>query len=514
MRAILPLALAVVLAACGSPQDRGTCGTSNDCPVGQYCARTGNGNVCWPDAVAPVVSGVSVTCAASPCLRDSSLQVVATITDDAEVLDARVTLDVGGPPVPLTRSGSTWTATLPLRSFPFDYFSHGVVATVTARDGARNEASLDASGVTTVTRLRWETQLSATLSPLAVNSAGLLALPASNGMTFVLTWDGEMVASVLTGTNPQQPTAAMASGQSFWVANNGGFVDELSDSGSGWAAIPRASTGDGLRASLALMSNGTVVAVSDTGVVYAVTSVTKNSSPLASFTLGAVVDVTDAIFAVAGGSAYRLSMSGGIPVTTWSSPVGLGGTVLDPIACTTALLAVANTVSAGIVRTVSSVGDAELDVSTAAPAGGPVYLADLSILVPEQTKTVSRFTSTGAAFPGWQKPDLGAAARTPLVMTGNAPFVVPTARGAVHALRSDGSIAWSGQLSTGTAALQPGNLHTYDPTPGEELSLAYFAGSDGWLHAVIVDGKLDGAAPWPKAFHDPANTNRAGAQPW
>ncbi len=84
----------------------------------------------------------------------------------------------------------------------------------------------------------------------------------------------------------------------------------------------------------------------------------------------------------------------------------------------------------------------------------------------------------------------------------------------VHALRADGTVAWSGQLSAGTAALQPGNLFTYDATPGEELSLAYFAGSDGWLHAVIVDGRLDGAAPWPKAFHDPANTNRAGAQPW
>jgi hypothetical protein len=153
-------------------------------------------------------------------------------------------------------------------------------------------------------------------------------------------------------------------------------------------------------------------------------------------------------------------------------------------------------------------------VSTATPSGGPALLSDSSILVPEQTKTLSRWTSTGAAFPGWQKPDLGGAARTPLVMTGAAPFVVPTAKGALHALRADGSIAWTGQLSAGTAALQPGNLHTYDATPGAELSLAYFAGSDGWLHAVIVDGRLDGAAPWPKAFHDPANTNRAGAQPW
>ncbi len=118
----------------------------------------------------------------------------------------------------------------------------------------------------------------------------------------------------------------------------------------------------------------------------------------------------------------------------------------------------------------------------------------------------------GAAFPGWQKPDLGGATRTPLVVTAQVPFIVPTAKGALHALRSDGTIAWSGQLSSGTAALQPGNIYTPPTEPtGAELSTAYFAGSDGFLHAVIVDGKLDASAPWPKAFHDPRNTNRAGA---
>jgi len=430
------------------------------------------------------------------------------------VLDAHVTLDVGGSPVRLVRSGATWTANVPLKAFPFDYFSHGVVATVTARDGARNQASLDASEVTTVSRLQWKVQISASLAPLAVNVAGLIAVPANNGKTYLLSWDGEFLGSVQTGSNLQQPTAAMASGESFWVANDAGLVDEISNPGTGWTSSQKAATGDALRASLALMSNGTVVAVSDAGVVYAISSVIKNSSPLSPFTIGAVIDPSDAIFTVAGGSAYRLALSAGIPVPTWSSPVGLGGTVLDPIACSTALLVVANTVGGGVAKTVTSVGDPELGASTGTPTSGPAYLSDFSVLVPEQTKTLSRWTSTGNAFSGWQTPDLGGAARTPLVMTGSAPFVVSTAKGAVHALRADGSIAWSGQLSTGTAALQPGNIHTYDSTPGSERSLAYFAGADGWLHAVIIDGKLDGAAPWPKAFHDPANTNRAGAQPW
>lgn len=94
------------------------------------------------------------------------------------------------------------------------------------------------------------------------------------------------------------------------------------------------------------------------------------------------------------------------------------------------------------------------------------------------------------------------------------PFVVPTDVGVIDVLRRDGTVAWSGQLSSGTASLQPGNIYTPPTEPaGAELSTAYFAGSDGVLHAVIVDGKLDASAPWPKAFHDPRNTNRAGPQP-
>ena len=198
MRAtLLSIAAAVLAAACGAPGERAGCAASPDCPAGQYCARTPDGSVCWADAVPPVVSSVTVTCAA-PCLRDSSLHVEATISDDAEVLDASVALDVGGPAVPLARAGTgaTWTADLPLRRFPFDHFSHGVVATVTARDGARNEASLDAGGVTTVTRLRWVAQFNSATSPLAVNASGVLAVPANDGRTYLLTWDGNFVASV------------------------------------------------------------------------------------------------------------------------------------------------------------------------------------------------------------------------------------------------------------------------------------------------------------------------------
>ncbi|HEX9307498.1 MAG TPA: hypothetical protein VF894_08405 [Anaeromyxobacter sp.] len=135
-------------------------------------------------------------------------------------------------------------------------------------------------------------------------------------------------------------------------------------------------------------------------------------------------------------------------------------------------------------------------------------------MVPEKGNILSRWTAAGMSFAPWQTPDLGGAPRTPLVLAAVAPFVVSTAKGDVHALHADGTIAWSGKLSAGTAALQPGNIYTPPGQPADSvLSTAYFAGADGVLHAVIVDGALDGAAPWPKAFHDPRNTNRAGPQP-
>ena len=70
------------------------------------------------------------------------------------------------------------------------------------------------------------------------------------------------------------------------------------------------------------------------------------------------------------------------------------------------------------------------------------------------------------------------------------------------------------KLSTAGAALQPANIYTPPGQPaGAVMSTAYVSGADGKLYAVIVDGQLDTSAPWPKAFHDPRNTNNAGTRP-
>jgi hypothetical protein len=525
--AITSILLAAVLTACGSVHDRAACGASTDCPAGQYCARTSDGNVCWADAVPPVVSAVTVTCdpvvVGSTCLRDGVLHVRATITDDKEVLGADVHLDVGGAPVPLARvAGNVWGADVQLARVPFGFFDHAVVATVTARDGARNTASLEPAGATTVTRHLWQTPLGAGLASPAVSSTGVLAVSANNGRVHLLSWDGSYVGSVeLAIGTPQLVTAPTSIGDSFWVGADDGHVYELLSSGGIWGAISRASTGGPVRGSVASTSTGTVIAAAydsggSGGVVFAVTQTTAKNGPPVGLPIGVgpVVDATDGIYAVAVGSVRRYSLNGGFPTDAWGGVTSVDGTVSSPLACTSVLVATANTLSAGIVRSVDASGDPQHIATTAFSSGGAAVLSDGSIVVPEQTRTLSRWTAAGAAYPGWQKPDLGGATNTPLVVTSLTPLIVPTAKGALYALRADGTIAWSGQLSAGTASLQPGNIYTRPgQTPGQELSTAYFAGSDGVLHAVIVDGALDASAPWPKAFHDPRNTNRAGAQP-
>jgi outer membrane protein assembly factor BamB len=98
-----------------------------------------------------------------------------------------------------------------------------------------------------------------------------------------------------------------------------------------------------------------------------------------------------------------------------------------------------------------------------------------------------------------------------VLSSASATLLVPTAGGKVYAFRDDGTPVWSHELDA--TALRAPNIHTPSGQTTPVMSTAYFAASNGRLYAVIVDGQLDAAAPWPKAFHDPRNTNRAGPQP-
>jgi len=514
----LAIIFAALAAACGSVHDRAECSASTDCPSGSYCSRTTDGNVCWPDAVPPGVSGVTVTCPV-PCLRDSVLRVEANVADDAEVLGAEVALDIGGPPVAMTPDAGKWVANVALREFPFDYVEHAVTVTVTARDGARNPASANGSAIS-VTRVRFEKALDSgvfSLTAPAVMPDGTVVAAGTNGKVYFVPWDGAGLTSVAVGAG-QITAAPLVLDASVWIGSEDNFVYELVTTSPGtWQSSVRTDdTGGRVLGSLALTSDNRVLAATESGFVYAITSTGyKSGTSLLPFSIGPIVDFLS-IFAVSGGSVKKLRVNLGAtePDPAFASTIGFP--VAMPLAFAGGILTTVSTGSEGLLKRVGTTGgDPENLATTGIPSSGLAVLSDGSIVVPELTKHVSRWTTQGAPFPSWQTPDLGGAARTPLVLDDpSAPFVVSTAKGAVHALRPDGTIAWTGQIAATNIALQPGNIYTPPgQPPGQILSTAFFAGADGVLRAVIVDGALDATAPWPKAFHDPRNTNRAGPQP-
>jgi hypothetical protein len=157
--------------------------------------------------------------------------------------------------------------------------------------------------------------------------------------------------------------------------------------------------------------------------------------------------------------------------------------------------------------------DAALVTNLPGSQSGIVILSDGSVVVGTGESALTRPN----ASPGsWRDSEaLEGIPRTPLVLTGPAPsLLVTTSTGRIFSIRqSDGSVAWGQTISATNAPLQPPNVSTSAGQSGRPLSTAYVAGEDGKLYAVIVDGELDTSAPWPKAFHDPRNTNNAGTQP-
>jgi hypothetical protein len=514
--AILSLVLAFAL-GCGSPKDRGACGVSTDCAAGTYCARTRDGGVCWPDTVSPTVSNVAVSCG-TPCLRDGTLHVTADVADDAEVLGADAIVGLATTVVvPMSWTGMRWAADVQLAAHAFPEFERGVHVTVIGRDGARNTASLDAAGVTTVTRLRFQRPLApgVALGSPAVMSDGTVVVASANRAYFV-SWDGTSVASTVVGTS-SITAAPLVQGSSVWIGSGDHTVCELREDAGVWSSSPRVDTQSAIAGWLATTGDGHVLAATASGFVYAVTSIAQASGaqiPTSSFDLGPVTESTnDSIFVVSGGSVFKLRLAGGATQldNAFVSTVGLP--VLIPAAFDSGLIVAVSNGTVGLLKRIgASGGDPQHLATTAQPSGGPAIHGDGSLLIPEKTRTLSRWTSSGAQYSGWSIPDLLGWPTTPLILIGPWPFVVSTSTGTVTALNPDGTIGWSRNITS--SSLQPGNIYTPPrQLPGNTLSTAYFAGADGYLHAVIVDGALDASAPWPKAFHDPRNTNRAGPQP-
>jgi hypothetical protein len=526
---ITPVLLAAALAGCGSVHDRAGCSASTDCRAGQYCAHTSDGNVCWDDAVKPTVSAVTVACLdpvvdGSTCLRDGVLRVDATIADDHEVLGADVQLDVGGAPIPMARvagTSSRWRADVRLATAPFPAFDASLVATVVARDGARNTANASVPP-THVTRLRWAYDAAAPISAPAVMADGTVILGLSKLSLQILAvrrdgtkaWETTPGSRFITATPTVGDRAiwvnddrtvyaidpisavtlsgvgvAMDVPTTAWLATRSEPTKEWAFVGSGTGRIGAAST---------VASEYARSGLGDPCTTGPVTSADGNTIYVAA-TASLV-------------STLRAFSFDGAFTPKWSANIGMN--VTAPLAVDDLGRIWAGSQDAKLTRTTPSglTGDPVVVATlTGSATDSPVLLAGGDVVIGDLSGVLHRFTSAGVQV--WASPpNLEAAVLAPLVLSGgDAQFVVPTKAGRVYAVRSDGSPMWFGNLD-GTE-LRAGNIYTAPGQQGSVVSTAYFSGANGKLYAIIVDGALDAAAPWPKAFHDPRNTNRAGAQP-
>jgi hypothetical protein len=168
------------------------------------------------------------------------------------------------------------------------------------------------------------------------------------------------------------------------------------------------------------------------------------------------------------------------------------------------ILALTSPAGAGALLSIEADGIPTTLASPDVPADGPVVLANNDVVVPEKGKTLSAWTSAGALR--WRSVALPGAPLTPLALTGADALIVADARGNLTALDAAGQVRWTTQLAPAAIPLRAPNLFT---PAGLDRSTGYFPAANGKLYAVILDGRLDPAAPWPKAFHDPQNTGNS-----
>jgi putative pyrroloquinoline-quinone-binding quinoprotein len=535
MKRILRLLVVAAALACKPTSDNDHCNVSTDCPIGQYCAASANGGHCTPDAVAPTVSGVTASCTPAPCLRDSVLHVEAIVSDDKEVLEASVSVDLDPTQkFPLSSSGGLWIADVPLRVFPFDAFTGEVVPTVSVRDGARNSSAPASGAGVPLTRLKWTYTAGVALTSPAVMSDGTVVVGGINGILYFVAADGTE-AQVPLGVGTGQITVAPSIGQhAIWVGSEDGNLYAVTLKGTyvlpnvggflgapikGSVAVTAAVDKDTAFATNTLFDNTGVIAVA-TSVATGPRQFDLTFSP-DGFTGGPVIAVDGHIHALsipfAGGHAtlrsFTLSEMPLVCVASWTAGLGRASAVPLAIDAGGGIMSaddfnfVLNRTVPGPAPVVTTVGDYKV-----IPSDSAVVAANGDVIAGDAGGTVHRFGPKGEV---WSVPPvLGSTVFGPLVLTGTtAPFIVPSNVGKVYALAENGTIKWQGALPS-AAYLRAGNIFTpSSQPPGPTMSLAYFSSGNGHLYAVIVDGRLDGSSPWPKAFHDPRNTNHAGPQP-
>jgi hypothetical protein len=522
MRRLVPVSILALAAACGAAERASRCTISTDCPVGQACVAAEGERVCWADATPPRTSGVVASCGIDPCLRDGTLHVEATVTDDREVLDAsvRVSLDPSRS-FPMSRaSGETWVADVPLRELPLAAVEATVTPTVTARDGARTASvPVDGSAVG-VTRVKAAIVLGAAgfnPSPAALLEDGTVVIGGPTAKIYFVKPDGS-VSSLAVGTGQFAMGTPAVGTRAIWVGSEDGWLYGVKLDGTGKLTDVGVNTQGAVKNGVAVLSlsgKEAGFAASASGRVGSASTIgleRTTTAAIDAYTIGVVLDRQGRAHAATVNSAVttrRCYPFDGLAFGDSCGASTIGVNVSAPLAVD------------GSDAVWSGSQDNKLYVSSTAEAvatlpgsiiDSPVVLSGGDIVVGDDTGVLHRLTATGAAV--WPTPpNLGAPVLAPLVLRGaEAVLIVPTRTGKVAALRADGSKVWEATLGPGE--LRTGNVYTPPGQPaGHVVSTVYFPSTDGQLHALLVDGELDTAAPWPKAFHDARNTNNAGTLP-
>jgi outer membrane protein assembly factor BamB len=459
------------------------------------------------DVDPPALSGAAAACAAAPCLRDARLRVGATAAD-ANLVSVEATLDLDpARTFPMAIAGAEWVADVDLGALPFPALARDVGVQVKAVDAAGN-ATVQSLAVA-ATRLRWTYDAGAPVTSPAVMADGTLVvgvLATSNQLRGV-TLAGTEAWKLSVGNGLVQGEPSLGT-NAIYVGTSGNRLYAVSLDGASILNGTGCDTGGNVPGTPAVwISPEFAIAASASGRLYAATtgSTCTPSSLTDTFSSSASVDRSGKILAATATATLRKYSFDGAFVPDWSVQVGVN--VGAPIAIDGADGAFTGsqdaklnlTTPAGSTTTVKTLGGSIID--------SPVVLAGGDVVVGDQAKVLHRFRPDGTQV--WAaEPVLDGPVLAPLVLAGgSAALLVPTAAGTLHAVAADGTVLWGGALTQGQA-LRAGNVHT---PPGAAFGTAYFGSSDGKLYAVAVEGRLDAAAPWPKAHHDARNTSNAAS---
>jgi outer membrane protein assembly factor BamB len=518
-RIILPIAILALGAGCpGSGGSHASCSGADSCTKGNYCARTPDGSVCWPDDVKPVVSAIDASCAplsgVAPdrCLRSGVVHVAVSVTEDHGVTSVTASL-VEDPAhaVPLTATANGYEGDLRLEDSPFPHFEGDVTVAVTATDAAQN-ASDPVTKAISVTRRKWERQLepASVLGPSspAVLKNGTIVLAGNSGKLFFVNLNGTASRDPVPVSAASGPPAV--GGSAVWLASVDGHVYSFGLDGEAISLPSNCATTQALVGPLAVSGVRAFVGSSEGVFLAANGSAPCSRLAIASAITSPPVITSDGrLIAGTAGELHRFSMTlAGDLVQDWvGSPAApIVGVVSAPLAIDDGDSVWSIAANAELFRT--SAGASASRVTTLDGAvTGPIVLSG-GIILTSSPNQVLQATLPGGVPPWARSATLNGVPSTPLVLD-SGDLVVPTSTGRVCCVEvSTGLVQWSAKLVETGVALQPANIWT---EPGAKTSTAYLAGADGKLYAVIVDGALDKTAPWPKAYHDPQNTSNAGS---